>query len=188
LAAVETEYGIRTGVRDPGTGSSAFEMHFHMPNINQPPATSRIEGSLDDTRTLITDGLFFRVPVDDEQCVSFTVDCIHLMGAEAEAYLARRHHAEETQPVSLGDMSEAILASKMHVSEMPLDLSAYKTFWIEDYLAQCGQGPIAPRAGDHLNRGDVGVVLLRRIYERELMKLATGQPLKQWVTPGGLSK
>jgi hypothetical protein len=32
----------------------------------------------------------------------------------------------------------------------------------------------------------VGVLLLRKIWLRELEKLASGQPVKQWTSPAGL--
>jgi 5,5'-dehydrodivanillate O-demethylase len=51
---------------------------------------------------------------------------------------------------------------------------------IEDEIAQRGQGVIADRNREHLGRSDSGVILLRRIWQRELRALAEGKPLKQW--------
>ena len=33
---------------------------------------------------------------------------------------------------------------------------------------------------EHLGRSDTGVILLRKIWERELCALAEGQPTKKW--------
>jgi hypothetical protein len=51
---------------------------------------------------------------------------------------------------------------------------------IQDHASQVGQGLIADRQAEHLGRGDAGIVLLRRVWSRELRALAEGKPLKQW--------
>ena len=43
------------------------------------------------------------------------------------------------------------------------------------------RGAIANRSREHLGRSDIGVVFLRKLWERELRALADGRPLKQWV-------
>jgi hypothetical protein len=53
----------------------------------------------------------------------------------------------------------------------------------QDYVAQVGQGPLADRTQEHLGRSDVGVILFRKIWERELRALADGRPLKKWLLP-----
>jgi precorrin-6Y C5,15-methyltransferase (decarboxylating) len=46
-----------------------------------------------------------------------------------------------------------------------------------------GQGPVADRAQEHLGRSDTGIILFRKIWERELRALAEGRPLKKWCLP-----
>ncbi|MGZ9125893.1 MAG: hypothetical protein ACXW48_22910, partial [Candidatus Binatia bacterium] len=53
----------------------------------------------------------------------------------------------------------------------------------QDYVAQVGQGPVADRAQEHLGRSDTGIILFRKIWERELRALAEGRPLKKWYLP-----
>ena len=53
-------------------------------------------------------------------------------------------------------------------------------------MAQVGQGRLANRQQERLGRSDVGVILLRRLWQRELRALAEGQPLKQWTRPADL--
>jgi hypothetical protein len=60
------------------------------------------------------------------------------------------------------------------------NMSLYKLFWIEDYVSQCGQGPIADRAAEHPSHLDYGTLMIRRVYQRELGKLAADMPLKHW--------
>ena len=44
-----------------------------------------------------------------------------------------------------------------------------------------GHHPRPPR--ERLGRSDVGIILIRKIWERELRALAAGRPLKQWAAP-----
>jgi hypothetical protein len=51
---------------------------------------------------------------------------------------------------------------------------------LQDDVAQIGQGRIADRGAERLGRGDVGVILIRRLWTRELQAMAEGKPLKNW--------
>ena len=185
LTSEETEYGIRTTNRVPGR--DPFYLHFHMPITNQSRSQARVEGTLEDAAKLWVDRLFWRVPLDDQNCISFVVDRVPLTGEEGEAYRKRRREAEESQAAPLNQIAEDILAGKMTLADVDKSLSTYKLFWIEDYVVQVGQGTREERPDEHLGRMDVGVFLLRKIWQRELKALAEGKPLKQWKTPEGLA-
>jgi 5,5'-dehydrodivanillate O-demethylase len=43
-----------------------------------------------------------------------------------------------------------------------------------------GQGTIADREGEFLGESDAGIVLLRKIYWREMDALRSGKPMKAW--------
>jgi 5,5'-dehydrodivanillate O-demethylase len=62
------------------------------------------------------------------------------------------------------------------------------TDWInlEDYVVQVGQGRVADRGRERLGPSDRGVILLRKIWERELRALAEGRTLKEWSRPARL--
>ncbi|MBM2812954.1 MAG: hypothetical protein HW416_3713, partial [Chloroflexi bacterium] len=184
ISTEETDYGLRTTLNLPG-GAKSY-IHFHMPNVNQTRSSGRVEGTLEDAKNLWVDRLFFRVPVDDGHNISFVVDCLQLTGAAADAYRERRLAAQEMETNDLNQIGEDILGGKMRMMDIP-QMSTYKSFWIEDYTVQVGQGLIAPRENDRPIRGDVGVVMLRKIWERELLKFASGRPTKQWHTPAGLA-
>lgn len=183
----ETDYGMRTCMRAPGK-PDAF-LHFHMPNINQTRSRVRVEGSVQDAAGMWSDRLFFLLPVDDASCVMFTVDMIHLTGAVADAYRDRRKQAERVDMLEVARVAEEILAGRMDLRDVDPSWSSYKTFMIEDYLTQVGQGKVADRAPgiEHLGRIDKGVVFLRLLWLRELSLLADGKPLKRWHTPAGLA-
>ncbi len=186
VSSAETEYGIRTSVNVPGR--PPFHTHFHMPNTNQTRSKARIEGSLKDAATLWVNRLFWRVPIDDENSVSFVIDWMPLTGDEAERYRERRRAARAQVRVSPNDLGQNVLAGKTRIRDLDPEMSTYYLFWIEDYVVQVGQGKIAARENEHLGRMDVGVILLRKIWQRELGNLAAGKPLKEWTTPTGLDE
>ena len=74
-----------------------------------------------------------------------------------------------------------MLAGKLHMAEVKKQTNLKNLTSLEDYIVQVGQGAIADRVNERLGRMDVGVILLRKIWERELQALADGRPLKQWV-------
>jgi 5,5'-dehydrodivanillate O-demethylase len=49
-----------------------------------------------------------------------------------------------------------------------------------------GQGAITNRSLDRLGRSDAGVIMVRKLWLRELKALAAGEPLKQWRRPDDL--
>lgn len=188
IEAEETESGIRhISVLE---GRRVDEYHyFHMPNVSQAAAYSRVEGSLEDAKTLRGDRISWRVPVDDDNTVSFSVDLIYLSGAEAEAYRARRRETEdlaarEFPPPQLGD---AILAGRLREKDLDRRLSTATIFSVEDYVAQVGQRH-PDRSKDRLGRMDTAIIMLRSTWERELRALAEARPLKHWKPPRGITR
>jgi hypothetical protein len=51
---------------------------------------------------------------------------------------------------------------------------------LQDDVAQVGQGLITDRDGERLGRADVGVIAIRRLWERELNAFVENRPLKKW--------
>ena len=96
------------------------------------------------------------------------------VGDEVEVYVERVENA----------MGEAVLSGKIKYT----DLDNYFQDKIalvhtQDYVAQVGQGAVADRTEEHLGRSDVGIIVFRKIWERELTALAEGRPLKKWALP-----
>jgi 5,5'-dehydrodivanillate O-demethylase oxygenase subunit len=54
---------------------------------------------------------------------------------------------------------------------------------LQDTVICVGQGAIADRSAERLGRSDAAVILLRKIWERELRFLAEGKPLTQFTFP-----
>jgi 5,5'-dehydrodivanillate O-demethylase len=131
------------------------------------------------------DVLAWRVPIDDERHVSYSANYIPLAGAAGERYLAREaaREAELAAHPPAAELAEAILRGELRIADVAEHPGLIN---VQDIVAQAGQGRLADREHERLGRSDVLVILLRRIWERELRALAEGRPLKQWTRPADL--
>jgi 5,5'-dehydrodivanillate O-demethylase oxygenase subunit len=57
---------------------------------------------------------------------------------------------------------------------------------LQDTVICVGQGPIADRSAERLGSSDAAVILLRKIWKRELRLLEKGKPLTQFTFPAFL--
>jgi 5,5'-dehydrodivanillate O-demethylase len=120
------------------------------------------------------------VPIDDHSHWAYVTQLARVTGAEKEDYLPRY---AEAQAVNAAFASPAEIAGEIlrngirtvrDVKDHPMLVE------VEDQLAQGGQGVIANRHIEHLGRTDAGVVMLRRLFARELRALSEGRPTKAW--------
>jgi 5,5'-dehydrodivanillate O-demethylase len=172
VSVEESDWGITMNARRPGGELRAVQ--FGMPNLmhNLKPRGSEEE-------TAWRDDISWRVPVDDEHHSSFNVKLVHLTGAAADAHEERRRawlaNAAGNEPW----LAEEVLAGRLTVAELrgrkDITITA-----VQDHVYQVGLGAIPDREAEHLGGSDVGVVLLRAIWMRELQALAEGTPPKAW--------
>ncbi|HEX9879290.1 MAG TPA: Rieske 2Fe-2S domain-containing protein [Candidatus Binatia bacterium] len=184
LSAEETGYGVRTSVVQ--GGKLVATLHFHMPNTNHFRTYLAIRDPASGFSSDYLDRLLIRVPVDDEHCVSFPLDFAHLSGEAARKYQERRQRARQATKDSHTDLGEEILAGKLRMCEVTEQANLKNLTSLEDYIVQVGQGGIPDRDEERLGRMDVGVILLRKLWERELEALVEGKPLKEWKVPENL--
>jgi 5,5'-dehydrodivanillate O-demethylase len=121
------------------------------------------------------DFILWRVPIDDETSQGFDISLVYVEGEDQQRFL----EAEENlvQHDVAPELGERALAGLMHVDDVE-DLGLAVN--VQDYVAQKGQGRIYNRATERLGRSDVGVILLRKLFEREMRALAEGRPLTPW--------
>jgi 5,5'-dehydrodivanillate O-demethylase len=130
------------------------------------------------------DRMQWDVPLDDQRSLEFRLRRLPLTGAAAEGYRARRAAVPPTPVVSVAQMGEAVLSGKLTFQDLDKFFSdKIALVHSQDYVAQVGQGAIADRAAEHLGRSDTGIILFRKIWERELRALAERRPLKKWRLP-----
>ena len=177
-----TPYGLRTNVRLPGNQKDY--LYQYMPNVNQirvrtGMATAR-KGEED---KVWEDRLTWALPVDDLTSYRFEVNLVYISGAAAEVMArSRREQAEQAKGVA-NQWGERVLAAELTIEDLNQQLNTYEIFRVEDYVVQVGQGRIADRNGEHLAQLDMGVVLRRKLWEREMKALADGRPLTDWIIP-----
>jgi 5,5'-dehydrodivanillate O-demethylase len=130
------------------------------------------------------DRMQWDVPLDDHRSLEFRLRRLPLTGAAAEAYRERRAALAMEPKMSVAQMGEAVLSGKLRFDELDnFFKDKIALVHAQDYVAQVGQGAIAERNNEHLGRSDTGVILFRKIWERELRALADGRPLKKWTLP-----
>jgi 5,5'-dehydrodivanillate O-demethylase len=180
LSAEETAYGAKRQARRPG--QPVRVSHHFMPNHTRVvvPPMAGLEGAGG-----WRDVYLSFVPVDDETSVWFLPMHVSVSGDAADAYLRQRekHRARlaEAQPVSA--IAADILAGKLAISDV---IGHPAMAMIEDRVAQAGQGVIADRDQERLGRSDAVLILWRKLWMRELRKVAESRPLTQWHWSGGI--
>jgi 5,5'-dehydrodivanillate O-demethylase oxygenase subunit len=131
------------------------------------------------------DVMAWRVPIDDERHCSFSANLIALSGDVGERYLEREAQRDAelaTHPPAM-ELADAILRGELRIADVAEHPGLIN---IQDIVAQAGQGRLVDRAQDRLGRSDVLVILLRKIWGRELHALAEGRPLTAWTRPADL--
>ena len=175
LAARETDYGL---VLDGTHADGQVRInHFIMPNILLMQLPSDLPGE-----TGWSDYIAWRVPIDDERHISCAVHRRSLTREAAEVYRQKREERRRKLAVlpSANEVTARILSGEIDLADV---LDRADIVNIQDNLTQCGQGKIADRSQEHLGRSDVAIILLRKLWQRELKALATGGKLTEWKRP-----
>ena len=131
VSGEETDFGISTAATRP---NGAVRMtHFHMPNINY------LKGTPNENALGWVEHLSWRVPVDDEHCVSYVVQLTHVTGAAADEYRERRKRKVEKARTTA---SATMLGPRVLEGSLRMDEIEDRTFIVnlQDYVAQVGQG------------------------------------------------
>ena len=124
----------------------------------------------------------WRVPRDDESHTTFRVNLMPMPAASAEA-LVRSRPANYDDRSLIAKYGDAVLAGDIRLEDIE-DRTHIE--FIQDYIVQVGQGSIENRRLEILGRTDASVVLLRKIWRRELSAFAADEPVKQWRLPPDL--
>jgi hypothetical protein len=74
---------------------------------------------------------------------------------------------------------EAVLRGDVRIQDIEGDDKA-NLIWIQDYVTQVGQGKFADRKQERLTRADAGLILYRKLWEREIVAHLEGRPVKKW--------
>jgi 5,5'-dehydrodivanillate O-demethylase len=178
IAADESEFGVT--IKTGRTRLNGIRLNlFGMPNVvllRLPPAGKN--------ETSWREFASWRVPVDDEHYVSFNLTLIHLTGKKAHRFRLERARKFARMRTSATAMAAQVLAGKATIDDFRT--KAPNMVRLQGDVALTAQGAIPDRENEYLGRSDMGVVLLRRIWQRELAALAAGEQLKKWTRPANL--
>ena len=174
----EFDYGFR---RTMNIGNGAINTAILMM-----PATAQLLIPTFNGQNRATSGPSYRrtylshVPIDDHSHMAYLTQLVPVTGEDAEQY--RCEYAEQLKLSANyprpAEVAAEILRDGIKTIEDVRDHPVLVE--VEDSLAQGGQGTIANRHAEHLGRTDAGVVMLRRIVERELNAMLGGSPMTRW--------
>ena len=168
IDCTETDYGIlRVGARQGGGANLTRTAHWMMPNVHfldLPPSPSHPHWTV---------YLAYRVPVDDENMVTLSV-AVRPKGSNTSG----RRETIEPDPAQL---TQDVLAGKIRIQDIDPKYPGF--FVVQDNVALAGQGRIVDRSKDWLGQSDKGIIVLRKLWERELKKIGEGKSLKNWHRP-----
>jgi len=178
IAADESEFGVT--IKTSRTKQSRVRLNlFGMPNVvllRLPPAGK--------SETSWREFASWSVPLDDEHYASFNLTLIHLTGKKADMFRQKRARKVARMRTSTTEMAVQVLAGKATIDEFRTKVPDIVR--LEDDVVLTAQGAIPDRENEYLGRSDTGIVLLRRLWQRELAVLAEGGPLKKWTRPENL--
>lgn len=181
----ECEWGMLTHRLDP----NGFDLtaYFGMPNINY------IRTGLATGREWEGEGelLIYRVPIDDTNHFQFLVywtvasGDAHAIAQDGPGFDPVEHERREQER---NDMVHAILEGHKSIDDAiaassrdsAFNADDPELFAVEDDVAMMGQGVIWERRPEHLGRADIAVVLLRKLWGRELRAIREGKPRQEW--------
>jgi 5,5'-dehydrodivanillate O-demethylase oxygenase subunit len=161
--AEETPFGM-TQFQERG-GHTTDPIHFIMPN--QCFLAHQLRSGRDN-KPFWFKALFWYVPIDDESHLHVLIMVYH----------TKRRERPEGTPVH--EEIDAILSGRKNWEDIANHPNIIR---IQDGVAICGQGKIEDRSRERLGRSDAAVVMLRRLWRRELALLAAGKPVTQFGTP-----
>lgn len=172
--AEETPWGLKLGARR-DSGKERWHQ-FGMPNVNHQYAFSYHAGRIEI--------LVWFVPVDDEQHLNISLSRVPLKGEAAERYIDKTNETFAKMANAPTPLAEEILAGRQRLADV--DRSKVHAVTLEDHVAMVGQGRITDRGVENLGGSDASIILMRRLWERELKALAEGRPLTAWKREPGL--
>jgi 5,5'-dehydrodivanillate O-demethylase oxygenase subunit len=111
------------------------------------------------------------VPIDDERTMRYTIHSFYPAAAAAARELAEGADRNYDPSNHYEELFHQHRAS---------DVSDMQFISAQDYVAVRGQGVIFERERENLSSSDAGIMLIRKIFWREMQAIHLGQPTKKW--------
>jgi len=186
ITAEETPCGIYSTTIWPGGGKSRTRPFILMPHMRYRKGNMQEWDGKDTTKLADQRGniITWVLPLDDERHHRFHIEWFP-RGEHVVRYIQRRQEWIESQELGVDEVAAKVFSGEMHLDDIPVGDGA-DVHWVnqvEDTATQWGQGAIADRASERLGRTDAPIILLRKVWLRELRALADGLPLTKWEAP-----
>ena len=125
------------------------------------------------------DSYIILVPTDDENHRVFFTQNVQIDEKDMDAFHAThaKFDARVAEHRPIADIAHDVLAGRTHISE---HLDHPHLLLLEDAITQGGQGQKVDRNMELLGRTDVGIVAMRKVFDREMRAVANGEPTKGW--------
>jgi 5,5'-dehydrodivanillate O-demethylase oxygenase subunit len=162
LWARETPFGLTHFLE---RGERTDQLHFIMPNqcfLAHPLSSRR------DDKPFWFKALFWYVPIDDESHLHVLIMVYH----------TKRKERPEGTPID--EEIQEILAGRKSWQDVARHPNLIR---IQDGVSITGQGKIVDRSREFLGNSDAAVILLRKLWNRELKSLAEGNAVTEFGTP-----
>jgi 5,5'-dehydrodivanillate O-demethylase len=171
ISAEETQFGMTQFGTRPGD-SVPRPVHFMMPNrafLRAPPLTPAFKGPLE--------LLLWFVPIDDEHHNLIRIAYISDTGPAADEEMEQK--MRDYFP-SVREEAAAVLGGKKTMQDLA---KRRDLLHIQDHVILAGQGAIVDRSKERLGRSDGPLIMMRKIWSRELRALADDKPLTPFTRP-----
>ena len=174
IDAAETSYGIRRDVTYSDGGVRTA--HTIMPTGSLVQVYDEEAGWMPH--------LSYRIPIDDERHLNLTASLARVTGDAAERFNRRRREraAEIAALPPVEDVVDRVMRGELYLH----DIKRPDIVALQDAVALRAQPAIGVRKPDRLGKSDIQIIVLRKIWAREMRALANGEPLKAWDVPADL--
>ncbi|MSP39778.1 MAG: aromatic ring-hydroxylating dioxygenase subunit alpha [Deltaproteobacteria bacterium] len=181
LSYEETEWGIRQIATRAANNVRISE--FNWPNCNHIVTPTQFKPQGETKLFPWTDLFNWFVPVDDGHTALFSVRSSPIRGDVAQESQAWLFSRDKYNPA---EYDEELFKGVMPDNDAGQAGNALVN--AQDYIVQVGQGAIVDRSQERLGKSDAGVILLRKIFHRELDAIKKGLPGKAWKPRKGFAR
>lgn len=165
LDYVETDAGIRqTATRGP---NNVRISDWSFPNNNHVVTPGRTKEA-----AWVHRGIW-NVPVDDTH--TYKIGVYAIPTGDPEEDQATLDHFEKFGDYNPAHHHDELFSQRKWPDDPSLQLTP-----AQDYVAMMGQGPLVDRTRERLGKSDAGIVLLRRLFFREMEAIRNDRPTKDW--------
>ncbi len=176
VVAEETDYGMQ--IRATRPNGSVRVTHWQMPAM-----ILTKQGPRDPLETGWRDNLLWRSIIDDESHLHLSVKLVYVPKENRQRFIEKQEEiiAKNAAEDAELQLASQVLSGKVDIADIG---NSQQLVAVQDLVSMRGQGVIydpTPES-EHLGCSDAGVILLRKLYAREMRALAVGKPLKRWGT------